>query len=245
MSYIVIPDNIFFNKNLSDKAKMLYGLIKRYIDIGECFATTAHFAEKLNFSKRSVERCLKELYDNNLVVSKIEKEGKEIVKRVLSLPSSIEIFNKSRDIDTAKYDGTPTDTDGGTLPTQMAEVITETNKQNNNKKINKKENFAKQVKDQWNKAIINHKIKNKSVGLGVTRTDINNIQRIIEYAKDEQSQFDYTKIEAWVNYFSELFRITKNKRFLQKCILSFNWAVKPDTYSKLANDTYYNLDEIL
>ena len=107
-----------------------------------------------------------------------------------------------------------------------------------------KEKFAQGVKEQWHKSVVQHGIKQTSRGIGVTDTDINNIQRIIKYTKDEGSAMDYSNMDAWLNYFNELFRICKRKAYLQKCVKSFSWAVKPTTYQKLGDDTYLNLEEV-
>lgn len=109
---------------------------------------------------------------------------------------------------------------------------------------NKKEIFAKQIRSIWNKKVVECGIKKKSSGAGVTTTNINNIQKIIKFAKDEGSTMDYSKIDTWHNYFSELFRICANKAFLQSCVKTFSWAVKPNTYQKLADDTYLSLEKV-
>ena len=107
-----------------------------------------------------------------------------------------------------------------------------------------KEKFAQGVKEQWHKSVVQHGIKQTSRGIGVTDTDVNNIQRIIKYTKDEGSVMDYTNPDTWLNYFNELSRICKRKAYLQKCVKSFSWAVKPTTYQKLGDDTYLNLEEV-
>ena len=107
-----------------------------------------------------------------------------------------------------------------------------------------KEKFAQSVKEQWHKSVVQHGVKQTSNGSGVTDTDINNIARIIKYTKDEGSAMDYTNPDTWLNYFNELFRICKRKVYLQKCVKSFSWAVKPTTYQKLGDDTYLNLEEV-
>lgn len=253
MSYIAIPDPILFSSSLSSSSKLLYGLVKRYVDIGECYATNAHFAKVLNCNQSTIERNLKELVSQGHIISKLDRKGKKITQRILIISGSIEVPAKM-----TEPNGEGTRKNEGEVPAKMREVLTEVNNRNINPIIPcskqpkkpkrntklEKEKFAQSVKQQWHKSVVQHGIKQSSNGMGVTDTDINNIQRIIKYAKDEGSDMDYTSPDTWLNYFNEIFRICKRKAYLQKCVKSFSWAVKPTTYQKLGDDTYLNLEEV-
>jgi ribosomal protein S18 len=253
MSYIAIPDPILFSKSLSDGAKLLYGLVKRYVDIGECFATNAHFAEILNCSESSIKRYLRELVSQGYITSNVNRKGRENTSRILSISGYIEVGSKMNlPSNQGRVKNDPK------VGSEMTHVLTEINNRNNtpiipcevktkkpkrNTKL-EKQKFAQSVKEQWHKSVVQNGIKQKSTGIGVTDTDINNIQRIIKYTTDEGSSIDYKNLDAWLNYFNELFRICKRKIYLKKCIKSFSWSVKPTTYQKLGDDTYLNLDEV-
>ena len=67
--YCVIPAKVLEDKNIVDKAKILYGHIsglskKR----GYCFATNEHFEKKLDCGTTTVKRLLAELIDNKHIV---------------------------------------------------------------------------------------------------------------------------------------------------------------------------------
>lgn len=62
--YISIPEQVWDDKELSDQAKLLYGLIyslHRYRGKQVSRAANRWYADKLNTNERQVQRCLKKL----------------------------------------------------------------------------------------------------------------------------------------------------------------------------------------
>ena len=86
--YAIIPANIRYDKNLRDKAKLLYGEITALCnEKGYCWATNEYFANLYGVSKTTVSTLISELIENNYIYSEIiYKEGsKEILNRYLKL----------------------------------------------------------------------------------------------------------------------------------------------------------------
>ncbi|MBU5669627.1 helix-turn-helix domain-containing protein [Peptoniphilus sp. MSJ-1] len=70
--YINIPSKVLENKNLSDKAKILYGQINRLSSKGNCWASNKYLGDLIDATPRTVTRLIKKLKDNYLI--KIETE---------------------------------------------------------------------------------------------------------------------------------------------------------------------------
>lgn len=86
--YAIIPANVRYDKNLRDKAKLLYGEITALCnEKGYCWATNEYFANLYGVSKTTVSTLISELIENNYIYSEIiYKEGsKEILNRYLKL----------------------------------------------------------------------------------------------------------------------------------------------------------------
>lgn len=86
--YAIIPANVRYDKNLKDKAKLLYGEISALSDKnGYCYATNKYFAELYNVSTTTISLLIKDLIDNEYIESEIiYKEGtKEILNRYLRI----------------------------------------------------------------------------------------------------------------------------------------------------------------
>lgn len=66
--YINIPYPILKRKNLSDKAKMLYGFIGGFWS-GDCKAGNKYIGTVIGASERSVSRAITELKTKGLIVS--------------------------------------------------------------------------------------------------------------------------------------------------------------------------------
>lgn len=84
--YAVLPAEIRYDTELSDKAKLLYAEITSLTyKTGECWASNKYFSELYNISPISVSRLIKLLTDNGYLERKIiYKNGtKEIENRVL------------------------------------------------------------------------------------------------------------------------------------------------------------------
>lgn len=86
--YAVIPANVRYDKNLKDKAKLLYGEITALCnEKGYCWANNEYFANLYGISKTTVSLLIKNLIDNGYIYSEIiYKDGtKEILNRYLSI----------------------------------------------------------------------------------------------------------------------------------------------------------------
>lgn len=86
--FAIIPSNVRYDKNLKDKAKLLYGEITALCNKeGVCWAKNEYFADLYDVTKTTVSTLIKNLIDNGYIKSKlIYKEGtKEILNRYLSI----------------------------------------------------------------------------------------------------------------------------------------------------------------
>ena len=86
--YAVIPAEILFNKDISNNAKVLFGVISSLTNMNnKCFPSDNYFAEILNTSKPSIQRWLKELEINKIITrTLIYKKGtKSIEKRYIHI----------------------------------------------------------------------------------------------------------------------------------------------------------------
>ena len=85
--YAIIPANVRYDKNLKDKAKLLYGEITSLSNKdGYCWATNRYFADLYDVSTTTISTLIKNLIDRGYIKSQIiYKEGtKEILNRYLS-----------------------------------------------------------------------------------------------------------------------------------------------------------------
>jgi len=86
--YSVIPAYVRYDKDLKDKAKLLYGEITSLCnDKGYCWATNEYFANLFGVTKTTISLLIKDLIQKKYIYSQIiYKEGsKEILNRYLSL----------------------------------------------------------------------------------------------------------------------------------------------------------------
>lgn len=86
--FAIIPANIRYDKNIRDKAKLLYSEITALCnEKGYCWATNEYFANLYGVSKTTISILIKQLIDNGYLYSEIKyKEGtKEILNRYLSI----------------------------------------------------------------------------------------------------------------------------------------------------------------
>lgn len=86
--FAIIPANVRYDKNLKDKAKLLYGEITSLCNKdGYCWAKNEYFADLYDVTKTTVSTLIKNLIDCGYIKSKIiYKEGtKEILNRYLSI----------------------------------------------------------------------------------------------------------------------------------------------------------------
>ena len=86
--YVIIPANVRYDKNLKDKAKLLYGEIAAICnEKGYCQESNRYFAELYSVNIKTISTLIKNLIDNGYIYSEIvcKDESKEIDKRYLKL----------------------------------------------------------------------------------------------------------------------------------------------------------------
>lgn len=100
--YYTIPSDIFYDKNLSDKAKLLYGLVANFCNkYGKCFVSNKHFAEVLDRSESTISRLVNELVEAGYLNSIVDREDAN--KRTLTLYAKTPIpIRKNEDTYTQK-----------------------------------------------------------------------------------------------------------------------------------------------
>ena len=92
--YAVIPADVRYDKDLTDKAKLLYGEISALSNKkGYCFASNKYFADIYEISQGTIKRWLKQLEDKEYIKRDYSyKAGtKEILNRWIQIcthPSS-------------------------------------------------------------------------------------------------------------------------------------------------------------
>ena len=83
--YIILPEYITKDKNLTDKEKNIYSMILTLSKIQECIMSNSYISSMLNISKVHSSRLISSLRDKGYINVKIvyKKNSKEILKRVL------------------------------------------------------------------------------------------------------------------------------------------------------------------
>lgn len=86
--YAIIPANVRYDKELKDKAKLLYGEIVALSNKnGFCYANNSYFAELYNVSTTTISLLIKDLIDKGYIYSEIiyKENSKEIQHRYLRI----------------------------------------------------------------------------------------------------------------------------------------------------------------
>jgi hypothetical protein len=86
--YAILPANVRYDKNLSDKEKLLYAEITALCNKeGHCWAGNQYFADLYNVSTRTIIRAINNLVLRKYLTSKLvyEPNSKEVQKRILSV----------------------------------------------------------------------------------------------------------------------------------------------------------------
>ena len=127
--YSIIPANVRYDKELKDKAKLLYGEITALCnEKGYCWATNNYFADLYGVSKETISRLVSNLADKGYVKVEIIYNGKQIIERRIYISPEV-IAQKSIPID--EIVNTPNDKKRNT-------PIDENVKENNTKTFNTK-----------------------------------------------------------------------------------------------------------
>ena len=104
--YILLPEYITKDKNLTDKEKNIYAMVLALSKNQECIMSNTYISEILNISKVHASRLISSLRDKGYIQVKIiyKENSKQVLKRVL------EPINKY--VNTYKQNGTrPINTD--------------------------------------------------------------------------------------------------------------------------------------
>ena len=86
--YAIIPANVRYDNELSDREKLLYGEITALCNkTGECWASNEYFSKLYNITTRSIRTSISNLVKKGYLERKVfyKKGSKEIEKRVLTL----------------------------------------------------------------------------------------------------------------------------------------------------------------
>ena len=84
--YIILPEYIIKDKNLTDKEKTIYSIILTLSKTKECIMLNSYISSMLNISKVHSSRLISSLRDKGYIKVKIEykENSKEIQKRILT-----------------------------------------------------------------------------------------------------------------------------------------------------------------
>lgn len=261
MSYIAIQDPVGLSRKLTSSDKVLYGYIRRYIDIGECFATNEHFAELLGWSVRTVKRSIKSLIDNGFLNSKVERNGHIISKRILYISGSIEVGTKMAPPTTEGRDK-----NGPRVGTKMAHIITEVNNReldNTNvlslsktsfdeQNLNKEKNKVTigRLFDAWKEFSKGRKDLPDCRTSGPTRTDKNNFNlftktalksRCIEDELLKPEYHDLKTVDGWIDYWNDL---CDSAQSVNRKYKKFSWAIRDKTRELYETNSYSWIGEM-
>ena len=86
--YAIIPANVRYDKDLKDKAKLLYGEITALSNKeGKCWAGNSYFANLYGVTNETISRLIGNLIDNGYITSELvyKKGTKEIIGRYLQI----------------------------------------------------------------------------------------------------------------------------------------------------------------
>lgn len=83
--YIILPEYITKDKNLTDKEKTIYSMILTLSKTKECIMSNSYISSMLNISKVHSSRLISSLRDKGYIKVKIEykENSKEMQKRIL------------------------------------------------------------------------------------------------------------------------------------------------------------------
>lgn len=99
--YAIIPAPIRYDKQLKDKAKMLYGEVTALAnELGYCYASNAYFADLYGVRKETISRLLSDLQQKQYIRIELIYQGKEIKERRIYISENQCLLpNKSTPLD--------------------------------------------------------------------------------------------------------------------------------------------------
>ena len=115
--YSIIPANVRYDSELSDKAKLLYGEITALTNKeGYCWASNNYFAELYGVKVLCIKRNIKDLVDKGYLKSVLIYDGKSVKERRLYLNNNVSFSDLNSNDSGIKKDtrgGIKKDTRGG------------------------------------------------------------------------------------------------------------------------------------
>ena len=133
--YAIIPANVRYDKELKDKAKLLYGEITALCnEKGYCWATNNYFANLYGVTKETISRLISNLANKDYVRVEIIYEGKQIIERRIYITPEV-IAQKSIPID-EKINTPPIDNSVNTPHDKIVNTPIGENVKDNNTDIN-------------------------------------------------------------------------------------------------------------
>ena len=97
--YIILPEYITKDKNLTDKEKSIYSMILTLSKNQECIMSNAYISSMLNISKVHSSRLISSLRDKGYINVKIvyKENSKEILKRIITpINKCVNTYNQFR-----------------------------------------------------------------------------------------------------------------------------------------------------
>ena len=96
--YLIIPKQVFENRELSSSAKILYGLIMLYSRReGYCWASNSYLSMSCGCSPRNITRLISELEKQNFIRSEEASDGKHMKRRRLYITDLCDDEDKNVD----------------------------------------------------------------------------------------------------------------------------------------------------
>jgi len=90
--YIIIPENILTNHELSAEAKLLYGDIAGLCQKeGYCWASNRYFATRHGANERSIKRWFSDLTKNGIITCDVSKGNQREIRCTQSLAGDIDV----------------------------------------------------------------------------------------------------------------------------------------------------------
>lgn len=185
-----LTPKIRFDKNISDKAKLIYAeLCSLSTAYGYAFPSNEFLAELYGVNTRTITRILSELSDNNYIKITVAKNKKGSLRKIYILENSSgkieEKENKMEEKATRQKCLPPLDKNVHTHPTKMSSAIINNNTSNNNTSINKERYI-----DSKNN-IDSQETKKEKISLSISKDDVINLSKENNLDTDVSEKFYY------------------------------------------------------
>lgn len=103
--YAIIPASVRYDKELTDKAKLLYGEITALSnEKGFCWATNAYFADLYSCHETTISRLIAQLEKKKYITTKLVKEGYKTRRRIYLVENNENSLSKNDEVDLIKND---------------------------------------------------------------------------------------------------------------------------------------------